>query len=292
MTLVGVPAQAASGHWNLTESHTWEWGAYPAHIVEPLTFDAAGWNIRGAYTGGQLTSVTVNESCGTRVYGWTLPPASAADGEAFASTMSAGGTCGPKYWFWDLGFDLAGIEPGMTTGMNYDGRVWTPNGDTGGTQTGTVKFPVGDSTAADASGAKKIRLQVKAERWAIQYVYTWTADPTDGPGDIDIDEGDDDAIVAPGAPMGVMVKAVNSRKAKVSWSAPSTGSPVTRYTVKARGARPGKKWTAWKTGTTTGTSLTVKLKKAGSKVQAYVVASNAAGSGPASATVTKKLPKR
>lgn len=292
MMLVGAaaPGMAASGHWNLTETHTWQWGAYPAKIVEPLSFDGSGWNIRGAYTGSQLTSVTVNEGCGTREYDWTLPPASASDGQAFASTMSAEGSCGPKYWFWDLGFDLAGIEPGATSGWNYDGRVWQPNSDTGGTQSGTVKFPVGDATAADAAGVKKVRLQVKAERWAIQYVYTWAADDT---GDINIDEGDDDpAVVAPGAPTAVRIKPVSSRKAKVTWAPPSTGSPVTSFTVKARGARSGRKWSKWQSGTTTRTSITVKLKKAGSKMQVNVTASNSAGTGPASPTVTKKMPRR
>lgn len=150
----------------------------------------------------------------------------------------------------------------------------------------TLTFPLADSTASNTAGEKKIRLQVKGDRWAIQYIYAWTADAR-----IDIDEGDDDAVTPPGAPSGVTIKRLSSSKAKVSWAAPTTGSPVMKYKVYARGARPGMKWTKWQSGTTKGLSIKVKLKKAGSKIQVYVTASNAVGTGRPSITVTKKMPK-
>lgn len=287
-----APASAAGGHWELTQANTYSWA--PAVLRSPLSYDGTSgfpyrWSVRGGYTGGQLTSVGVTEyndlnppsSC-TWQYEWTLPPTTAVEGQSLAMTMKSTGSCAGNPWFWDVGFDYANIEPGVTSGWSYDGVYYKPPGK--GTYQGTVKFPAASSVVNHPQTPGQMRLQVKAERWAIQYVYTWVKDadpPAPQPG-----------VTAPGAPQSVTLKAISSKKARASWQPPATGSAPTSYTAHARSKAPGGKWTGWAQQNTTSTSIGMKVRKRGSRIQFYVVASNSAGTGPQSATVTKKLPRK
>lgn len=95
----------------------------------------------------------------------------------------------------------------------------------------------------------------------------------------------------PGTPQNLKVKKAGSKKAKVSWLAPADGGAVVEYVVAARSHAPGRPWGKWQTwslpATQTGGYLTFKRKRA--TVQVYVWAENEAGSGAATATVTRRL---
>lgn len=289
------PAAADSGHWQLTSTKEFSWA--PAKLVSPLSFDGTSgfpyrWAVRGVYSGGQLSTVNVTEyndlppasSCNW-AYDWTKPPATAAEGQVLPMTMTSSGSCSGNPWFWDAGFDFADIEPGVASGWTYSGVYYKPAGR--GQATGSLTFPQASTVVNHAQNPGQMRLQIKAERWAVQYVYTWVkgADPTPAP-------QPQPSVVAPGAPQAVRIAAKNAKKATLSWSAPSTGSAVASYTVYARSkARGSKKWSGWATGTTSNTAITLTVRKKGSTVQAYIVAANSAGNGPASATVTKRLPR-
>lgn len=97
------------------------------------------------------------------------------------------------------------------------------------------------------------------------------------------------AVVAPGAPSNFTITAKSRHIALFRWNAPTTGSPVTKYTVYVRGKEPGRKWTNW--GSFDGSSgyLQLQFRKKGTNVQAYVVAGNDGGTGPASTTKSKKM---
>ena len=95
------------------------------------------------------------------------------------------------------------------------------------------------------------------------------------------------AATAPGAPVISSAKAISPKKAKVTFTLASNGgSPVTSYAVTCS----GKKGAKTKTKTGTASPITVKGLTPGKKYSCTVKATNAVGTGPASAK--KKVKKQ
>ena len=88
------------------------------------------------------------------------------------------------------------------------------------------------------------------------------------------------AATAPGAPVIISAKAISPKKAKVTFTLASNGgSPVTSYAVTCS----GKKGAKTKTKTGPASPITVKGLTPGKKYTCTVKATNAVGTGPASA---------
>lgn len=100
-----------------------------------------------------------------------------------------------------------------------------------------------------------------------------------------------DPSALPGTPLNLQIGRLSKKKARITWAAPVDGGSVDQYVLSVRAKAPGRRYGAWKTWdlTPSQTAVRVSFPTKHVKVQAFVWAENSAGSGSATATVTRKL---
>jgi extracellular elastinolytic metalloproteinase len=149
---------------------------------------------------------------------------------------------------------------------------------TDGGVTGTQSGPVSPLTVSGLTTGKTYQCHVMATNPIGSSAFGAFGDPVQLP-----------MLTAPGAPVISSAKATSPKKAKVTFTLGSTGgSPVTSYSVTCQGKHGAK--TRTKTGPAS--PITVKGLTPGKKYTCTVTATNAVGTGPASAKSKKlKMPK-
>jgi hypothetical protein len=96
------------------------------------------------------------------------------------------------------------------------------------------------------------------------------------------------AVIAPGQVSGLAISAVQPTSLQLSWSAPATGGTATGYQVQYSSAGTAG-WTTYASNLSA-TSILIGGLSAGTAYTFQVIASNADGAGPASASISATTP--
>ena len=190
---------------------------------------------------------------------------------------------------------VAPSAPGAPTGVTATGGdrkatvSWTAPSSNGGSPiTGYTVTPYIGTVAQTPATVTGTSTTVTGLANGTAYTFKVTATNAigDGPASAASNAVTPAAPAAPGAPTGVSATAGNA-KATVSWTAPSSdgGSPITGYTV-----TPYVGTVAQTPATVTGTSTTVTGLANGTAYTFKVTATNAIGTGPASAASNAVTP--